>query len=60
MNNIFKSIVFKGLVNNLFNKEYVDRGYTYLNTWSGPTSIEEQGYYPQATINFLVGVTLKF
>jgi len=60
MNNIFKSIGFKGLVNNLFNKEYVDRGYTYLNTWSGSTSIEEQGYYPQATINFLVGVTLKF
>lgn len=60
MNSIFKSIVFKGLVNNLFNKEYVDRGYTYLNTWSGPTAIEEQGYYPQATINFLVGVTLKF
>ena len=60
MNNIFKSIVFKGLVNNLFSVEYVDRGYTYLNTWSGPTAIEEQGYYPQATINFLIGVTLKF
>jgi len=60
MNSVFKSIVFKGLINNLFNKEYVDRGYTYLNTWSGPTSIEEQGYYPQATFNFLVGVTLKF
>ena len=60
VNSIFKSIVFKGLINNLFNKKYVDRGYTYLNTWSGPTSIEEQGYYPQATINFLVGATLKF
>ncbi|WP_347923801.1 TonB-dependent receptor [Pontimicrobium sp. SW4] len=60
VNSIFKSIAFKALVNNLFNKEYVDRGYTYLNTWSGPTSIEEQGYYPQATTNFLVGVTLKF
>ncbi len=58
---IFKSIVFTGLVNNIFNKEYVDRGYTYLNTWSTPgTSFEEQGYYPQATRNFLVGITLKF
>lgn len=61
MNTIFKSIVFTGLVNNLFDKEYVDRGYTYLNTWDTPgTSFEVQGYYPQATRNFLVGATLKF
>ena len=58
---IFKSIVFTGLVNNIFNKEYVDRGYIYLDTWSTPgTTQEVQGYYPQATINFLAGVTLKF
>ncbi len=58
---IFKSIVFTGLVNNVFNKEYVDRGYIYLDDWSTPgTTQEAQGYYPQATINFLVGVTLKF
>ena len=59
-NSVFKSIVFTGLVNNVFNKEYVDRGYTYLDTWTGPTSFEVQGYYPQATRNFLVGMTLKF
>ncbi|WP_271405813.1 TonB-dependent receptor [Tenacibaculum soleae] len=58
---IFKSIVFTGLVNNIFNKEYVDRGYIYLDYWSTPgTTQETQGYYPQATINFLAGVTLKF
>ncbi|CAM1348995.1 TonB-dependent receptor [Tenacibaculum insulae] len=58
---IFKSIVFTGLVNNVFNKEYVDRGYIYLDDWSTPgTTQEAQGYYPQATINFLAGVTLKF
>lgn len=58
---IFKSIVFTGLVNNIFNKEYVDRGYIYLDDWSTPgTTQEAQGYYPQATINFLAGVTLKF
>ncbi|MGY5354101.1 TonB-dependent receptor [Wenyingzhuangia sp. IMCC45467] len=57
---IFESILFTGLINNLFDKEYVDRGYTYLDNWSGPTSFEVQGYYPQATRNFLVGVTLKF
>ena len=60
VNSIFKSIVLSGMVNNIFNKEYVDRGYTYLNFWSGPTSFEEQGYYPQATTNFLIGATIKF
>ncbi|SDS43306.1 iron complex outermembrane recepter protein [Polaribacter sp. KT25b] len=57
---IFKSITFTGVVNNIFNKEYEDRGYTYLDYWSGPTSFEVQGYFPQATRNFLVGVTMKF
>ncbi len=60
-NKIFKSIVLSGLINNIFNKEYVDRGYTYLDYWSTPgVSIEVQGYYPQATRNFLLGATLKF
>jgi len=64
-NTVFKSIVFTALVNNIFNKEYVDRGYyyTYDDTWSAPgvtTTIDGSGYYPQATRNFLVGVTLQF
>lgn len=58
---VFSSIVFTGLVNNIFNKEYVDRGYIFLDTWSTPgTTKEIPGYYPQATRNFLLGVTLKF
>ncbi len=62
---IFKSIVLSGLVNNIFNAEYVDRGYyyTYDDTWSAPgltTTVDGSGYYPQATTNFLAGVTLKF
>ncbi|MCT4629463.1 TonB-dependent receptor, partial [Winogradskyella sp.] len=60
MNKVFKSVIFTGLVNNIFDREYVDRGYTYLDTWTGPTDREIQGYFPQATINFLVGMTLKF
>ncbi|WGH77113.1 TonB-dependent receptor [Tenacibaculum tangerinum] len=64
-NKIFKSIVFTGLINNIFNKEYVDRGYyyTYDDTWSTPgttTTVDGAGYYPQATRNFLIGATLKF
>ncbi len=58
--NVFESIVFTGMVNNLFDLKYVDRGYTYLDTWSGPTATEVQGYYPQATRNFLLGMTLTF
>lgn len=58
---IFKSIVLSGLINNVFNVEYIDRGYTYLDYWSTPgNSFEIQGYYPQATRNFLIGATLKF
>ena len=60
VNNVFDSIVFTGMVNNLFDLEYVDRGFTYLDTWSGPTATEIQGYYPQATRNFLLGMSLMF
>ena len=57
---VFKSIVFTGMVNNLLDLEYEDRGYTYLDTWNGPTASEIQGYYPQATRNFLLGMTMIF
>ncbi|EPR73242.1 Thiamin-regulated outer membrane receptor Omr1 [Winogradskyella psychrotolerans RS-3] len=62
---IFDAIVFSGLVNNIFNVKYVSNGYyyTYDDSWSNPGSIatiEGAGFYPQATTNFLVGVTLKF
>ena len=61
----FDSIVFTGLVNNIFNEKYISNGYyyTYDDTWSNPdatTTIEGAGFYPQATTNFLVGVTFNF
>lgn len=64
-NTVFESIVFTGLANNIFNKKYISNGYyyTYDDTWTDPnqvTTIEGAGYYPQATANFLLGVTLKF
>ncbi len=64
-NKVFKSIVFSALINNIFNTTYVSNGYyyTYDDTWSNPgntITIEGSGYYPQATTNFLLGLTLKF
>lgn len=49
---LFKSIVFTGLVNNLFGKQYVSNAYLYGEDYVS--------YFPQAGINFLGGVTLKF
>jgi iron complex outermembrane receptor protein len=61
----FKSILFSGLVNNIFDVEYVSNGYyfTYDDDFSIPgtiTTIEGTGYYPQATTNFLIGIKLIF
>lgn len=60
-----KSITFSGLVNNLFNKKYESNGFyfTYEDDYSNPgqvSTMEGAGYYPQAGINFLVGVTILF
>jgi iron complex outermembrane receptor protein len=65
LNKGIQSIVFSSLVNNIFNLEYESNGYfyTYDDDWSNPgstTTIEGTGYYPQAGINFLLGVNLKF
>ena len=66
LNNIpfLREIVLTGLVNNIFNVKYVSNGYyyTYDDTFSVPgvtTTVEGTGYYPQATINFLIGAIIK-
>jgi len=60
-----KSIVFSGLVNNIFDLQYESNGYfyTYDDDFSNPgtiATIEGAGFYPQAGRNFLAGITLKF
>ena len=46
------------LINNLFN----GYGYSYMDTWSGPAPvrIDEAYYFPQAPLNVLANVTVKF
>ena len=64
INKGIKSIVFFGIINNIFDRVYESNGYfyTYDDTWSGPgtTTIEGAGFYPQAGMNFLAGMNLKF
>ena len=60
-----KQFIITGLINNIFDVEYVSNGYffTFDDDFSDPgniTTIEGAGYYPQAGINFLLGVTLVF
>ncbi|WP_298394159.1 TonB-dependent receptor [Flavobacterium sp.] len=65
INKGIKSVLFSGLVNNIFDTKYISNGYfyTYDDDFSTPgviTTIEGAGYFPQATRNFLVGATLTF
>lgn len=60
-----KEVVLSALVNNIFNVKYISNGYfyTFEDDYSNPgqiATIEGAGYFPQATINFLVGATIKF
>jgi len=61
----FRSIALSGLINNIFDYEYESNGYfyTYDDDFSNPgtiSTVEGAGYYPQAGINFLAGLSLKF
>ena len=47
----FKEINITGLINNVFDKKYISNGYMWGTT---------PYYYPQAGINFLVGLNLSF
>ncbi|KIM09773.1 MAG: TonB-dependent receptor [Sulfurovum sp. FS06-10] len=65
LNKAIQSIIFSGLVNNVFDVEYESNGYfyTYDDDFSIPgniTTIEGAGYYPQAGINFLLGMSVQF
>ncbi len=47
-----------GQINNVFNKKYEPNGYTYSYISGGSLSTEN-GYYPMAGRNFMLGVNIK-
>ncbi|SDG50804.1 TonB-dependent receptor [Psychroflexus sediminis] len=61
---LFKSVVFSGLINNVFDVEYESNGYFFFfdtqNSAGQVETFEGAGFYPQAGTNVLLGVTLKF
>ncbi|WP_300439664.1 TonB-dependent receptor [Christiangramia sp.] len=63
---VFREVVLTGLVNNIFNEKYVSNGYYFTfdvpneDIPSGVQTLDGAGFYPQATTNFLLGLTLKF
>lgn len=63
--NWISEIQWSALINNIFDKRYESNGYFYTfdDNWSNPsqiTTIEGAGYYPQAGINFLTGISIRF
>ena len=62
---LFKSLNISLLVNNILDIKYISNGYFYTfdDDYSEPgkiTTIDGSGFYPQAGINFLLGLNVKF
>ncbi len=56
---LIKEIGFNILINNIFNHEYESNAWVYRYI-TGDTEYLMDGYFPQAGINILGGITLKF
>ncbi len=54
-----KEVVLSLLIQNIFNTQYETNGWSYRYVYDGATAID-QGYYPQAGTNFLLGVRVGF
>ena len=48
-----------GQINNLFNKKYEPNGYTYSYIYNNSFTTEN-GYYPMAGTNYMLGVNIRF
>lgn len=57
--NTIKEISFNLMVNNLFSEEYETNAWVY-RYHTGGEFYNMDGYFPQAGLNFLAGITMKF
>lgn len=55
-----KAVQFNLLVNNLFNTQYITNGWTWYSYYMAGERKNDLRFFPQAGINFLASVTLKF
>ncbi len=55
---IFKQVDFIASVNNIFNKMYCPNAYTYPYIYDGSIATDN-GYYPAAGINFMLGLNIR-
>lgn len=55
-----KEIKLSLLINNIFDARYVSNGFTYSYIYGDDYYVTENFYYPQAGINFLAGLSIKF
>ncbi|MGV8096039.1 MAG: TonB-dependent receptor [Mangrovibacterium sp.] len=58
-NVLFDEVKLHLLVNNLFNEEYESNAWIYSYIYGGER-YKMDGYFPQAGINFLAGITIRF
>jgi iron complex outermembrane receptor protein len=59
-----REIGFTLLANNIFNQQYISNAWVYSSYYHPNATTNDRydqfGFYPQAGINFLTGVTVKF
>jgi iron complex outermembrane recepter protein len=58
-NNIFRDLTCQFMINNLFNEQYETNAWVYKYNSGGTQGIMD-GYFPQAGINWMVKVGIKF
>ncbi len=56
---LFNEIVLHCMLNNLFNEEYESNAWVY-SYYLGGERFKQDGYFPQAGTNFMLGVDFKF
>lgn len=56
---LFKEIIVKLMVNNIFDHEYETNAWVYRYYSDGVEGVMD-GYFPQAGTNFMLGLTIKF